>query len=159
MGCSFQDLTTMKSDLSARLWLFRSLLLGGCLLQFATLAWGASPSLGGLSPRGGQRGTEVEVTLSGGQLQDAQEVLFYEAGIEVTKFEVVNAGAVKAMFKILPEAELGSHRLRLRTATGITELRPFFVGALPEVAEKEPNSEFSTPQAITLNITVTCLAY
>jgi len=158
MGCSFQDLTTMKSDLSARLWLFRSLLLGGCLLQFATLAWGASPSLGGLSPRGGQRGTEVEVTLSGGQLQDAQEVLFYEAGIEVTKFEVVNAGAVKAMFKILPEAELGSHRLRLRTATGITELRPFFVGALPEVAEKEPNSEFSTPQAIPLNVTVTGVA-
>ena len=62
------------------------------------------------------------------------------------------------MFKILPDAELGSHRLRLRTATGITELRPFFVGALPEVAEKEPNSEFSTPQAIPVNVTVTGVA-
>ena len=39
-------------------------------------AHAASPSLGGLTPRGAQRGTEVEVVLSGGQLHDAQEILF-----------------------------------------------------------------------------------
>ena len=122
------------------------------------VAEGASPSLGGTTPRGAQRGTEIEVTLSGGNLADAKEVLFYEPGIEVTKFEVVNAGAVKATFKISPECELGCHRLRLRTATGISDLRGFFVGALPEVAEVEPNSEFSTPQAIPLNVTVNGVA-
>src|SRR5258708_11608896 len=98
----------------------------------------ASPSLGGLTPRGAQRGTEVEVVLTGGQLDDAQEILFYEPGIEVAKFEVVNPTTVKVLLKISPECMLGSHRLRIRTATGISELRPFFVGALPEVAEKEP---------------------
>lgn len=134
--------------------------LAGCSIGlFLTLVaipsvHAASPSLGGTTPRGAQRGTEVEVTLSGGRLEDAKEILLYEPGIEVTKFEVVNGGAVKATFKIAPEAQLGSHRLRIRTATGISELRPFFVGALPMIDEKEPNSDFGSPQPIPLNVTV-----
>ena len=132
-------------------------LVGACALVFgwtASITKAASPSFGGTTPRGAQRGTEVEVVLSGAQLNDAQEVLFYEPGIEVTKFEVVNPTTVKTMFKIAPECMLGSHRLRIRTATGISELRPFFVGALPEVVEKEPNSDFANPQPIPMNCTV-----
>jgi hypothetical protein len=115
----------------------------------ADLAQAASPALGGLSPRGAQRGTEIE-----GQLNDAQEILFYEPGIEVAKLELVNPTTVKAVFKIAPECMLGSHRLRVRTATGISDLRPFFVGALPEIVEKEPNSDFAAPQPIPMNVTV-----
>jgi len=114
----------------------------------------ASPVLGGLAPRGGQRGTEIAVTLSGARLEDAQEILFYEPGIEVTKLEVVNPQSVKVSLKISPDAQLGSHRFRVRTATGVSELRPFFVGALPVVDEVEPNSEFASPQAVPLNCTV-----
>src|SRR5207302_2493027 len=95
------------------------------LLSCSTTSQAASPSLGGTSPRGAQRGTEVEVVLSGGQLDDAQEILFYEPGIEVAKFEVVNPTTVKVLFKIAPECMLGSHRLRISTATGISDLRPF----------------------------------
>jgi len=43
--------------------------------------------------------------------------------------------------------------MRLRTASGITELMTFYVGALPQVAEKEPNNEFTAPQKIPLNVT------
>ena len=129
-------------------------LVSGALALGSQQARAASPSLGGVSPRGAQRGTEVEVVLSGGQLDDAQEVLFYEPGIEVTKFEVVNPTTVKANFKISAECQLGSHRLRLRTATGISDLRPFFIGALPEVVEKEPNNDFANPQPIAMNVTV-----
>ncbi|MSR56503.1 MAG: peptidase [Planctomycetaceae bacterium] len=114
----------------------------------------ASPSLGGVAPRGAQRGTEIEVVLSGGQLDDAQEVLFYETGIEVAKFEVVNAGLVKATLKVAADCQLGSHRLRLRTATGLSDLRLFFVGALPETTEVEPNNDFAMPQPIAMNVTV-----
>jgi hypothetical protein len=114
----------------------------------------ASPSLGGTTPRGAQRGTEVEVVFSGAQLDDAQEILFYEPGIEVAKLEVVNPTTVKVVFKIAPDCTLGSHRLRVRTATGVSDLRPFFVGALPEVAEKEPNNDFTAPQPIPMNVTV-----
>ncbi|RPI91232.1 MAG: peptidase [Planctomycetaceae bacterium] len=126
--------------------------------EFKSTATAASPSFGGTTPRGAQRGTELEVVLSGGQLEDAREVLFYEPGIEVTKFEVVNGGTVKATFKIAPDCALGSHRLRIRTATGISDLRPFFVGALPDVAEQEPNSDFAAPQVISMNVTVTGVA-
>ena len=53
-----------------------------------------------------------------------------------------------------PDCRLGEHAVRVRTATGISELRTFWVGALPVVDEKEPNSEFATPQKIALNVTV-----
>jgi len=124
------------------------------VLAWSGAAFAASPSLGGPSPRGGQRGTEQEVTISGGNLIDAAEVLFHEPGIEVTKFEVVDNGNVKATFKIAPDAENGQHRFRIRTKTGITDLRTFFVGPLPSVDEKEPNSDFQTPQPVPMNSTV-----
>lgn len=133
-----------------------------CLLALSALLPGfvsaAQPSLGGTSPRGGQRGTELVVDLQGARLEDAQEVLFYEPGIEVTKLEAPNGSVVKATLKIAADAPLGNHRLRVRTKSGVTELRPFSVGALPEVAEKEPNSEFATPQAVPMNCTVNGVA-
>ena len=114
----------------------------------------AAPSLGGVTPRGVQRGTEAEVVFSGVRLEDAQEILFYEPGIEVTKLEAVNTNTVKVMLKIAPDCQLGAHRLRVRTATGLSDLRHVMVGNLPAVAEVEPNSDFATPQAIPMNITV-----
>ena len=52
--------------------------------------------------------------------------------------------------KIAADCRLGEHAFRVRTATGISELRTFCVGALPVVEEKEPNSDFATPQTIAL---------
>src|SRR5262249_11182241 len=155
--CNFGDRVLMFSFTSSRL-VFCGFVATALLTAAARSSFAASPSLGGLSPRGGQRGTEVEVVLGGGQLDEAQEVLFYETGIEVTKLEVVNPTTVKALFKIAPDCTLGSHRLRIRTATGISDLRPFLVGALPEVAEKEPNSDFAAPQPIPMNVTVNGIA-
>jgi hypothetical protein len=37
-------------------------------------------------------------------------------------------------------------------------LRPFLVGALPEVSEKEPNNDFAAPQPIPMNVTVNGIA-
>ena len=127
---------------------FAALVLGG------SLASGASPSLGGVAPLGAQRGTEAIVTFGGARLADAQEVLFYYPGIAVKKLEVVNDTQVKVTFTITADCRLGEHLLRLRTAGGISEARTFWVGALPDVAEKEPNSEFEQAQAVPLNSTV-----
>lgn len=117
-------------------------------------SFAASPALGGVSPRGAQRGTDAVLTFSGARLSDAQEVLFYTPGITVAKLEVVNDNAVRVTAKIAPDCQLGEHALRIRTASGISELRTFWVGALPVIPEKEPNSEFATPQKITPNVTV-----
>ena len=114
----------------------------------------ASPSLGIIQPRGAQRGTEAVVTFNGGRLADAQEILIYYPGITVKKLEVVNDAQVKVTFAIAPECRLGEHAFRVRTASGISELRTFWVGALPCIDEKEPNSDFALPQPIALNTTV-----
>jgi hypothetical protein len=123
-----------------------------------TQAEASSPSLTGVRPLGGQRGTEVEVNLTGGRLADAKEVMFYEPGITVSKLQVVNDGHVKAFLKLDPNTRLGLYDLRLRTATGISELRTFSVGALKEQSEVEPNNEFAKPQPITMNATVNGIA-
>ncbi|HEV7225979.1 MAG TPA: PPC domain-containing protein, partial [Pirellulales bacterium] len=120
----------------------------------ATQAQAASPSLGGIAPYGAQRGTEIEVNFNGGNLADAQEILLYYPGIKVVQLEAVNENTVKTKLQIAPECRLGIHAVRVRTATGISNLRTFNVGALPEVAEVEPNNEFATPQKINLDSTV-----
>ena len=114
----------------------------------------ASPQLSRILPRGAQRGTEVVLTFTGARLADAQEVLFYEPGITVSKIEPDKAGTkVTVTAKIAPDARLGEYGMRLRTATGISEFRTFWVGRLPVVLEKEPNNDFKTPQPMELNVT------
>jgi hypothetical protein len=132
----------------------RFLLILGALVSSSPHLAASSPSLGGISPRGGQRGKEAVFFFNGARLSDAKEILFYYPGVTVTKLEVVNDGQVKATVQISADCRLGEHAARVRTASGISELRTFFVGALPQIDEKEPNSEFTNPQKIPLNVTV-----
>ena len=118
----------------------------------------AAPELGGFSPYGGQRGTEVEVTLGGARLADAQELFFYEPGIAVAHLEVAGPTAIKVKLAIAADCRLGQHAVRVRSATGISNLRTFSVGNLPEVKEVEPNNLFTAPQKIVLGCTVNGVA-
>lgn len=139
--------------------MMRRLVVGRALLavlaaSFLTVpAWAASPRLSIILPRGIQRGAEHEVTFSGSNLGDAQEILFYSPGFEVTKLEP-NGNTVKATIKVAPDCQPGEHVAQVRTASGISDYRTLFVDALPAVAEKEPNSDFAAPQEITLGVTV-----
>src|SRR5262249_31169038 len=126
----------------------------GLMVLLAAPARASSPALANIMPRGGQRGTEAVLLLNGARLGDAKEILLYYPGLTVTKLEAVNDNQLKATVKIAADCRLGEHALRVRTASGISELQTFYVGALPTVQEKEPNSEFTTPQKISLNVTV-----
>jgi hypothetical protein len=97
---------------------------------------------------------DATLTFRGARLSDAQEVLFYQPGVTVTKVEVVNDGEVKASVKVAPDCRLGEHAARVRAASGLSELRTFYVGALPSVDEVEPNSEFAAAQKVALDVTV-----
>ena len=55
------------------------------LLMPASPAWAVAPVVRLIQPVGGQRGTEVAVTLSGQRLNDIQEILFYQPGIKVLR--------------------------------------------------------------------------
>lgn len=130
--------------------------ISAAALGAATLesAQAASPSLGSIIPYGAQRGAEIEVNFNGANLADAQEILLYYPGIKVASLEAVNENTVKTKLQIAPDCRMGIHAMRVRTATGITNLRTFNIGALPEIAEVEPNSEFTTPQKINLDTTI-----
>ncbi len=123
-------------------------------LAAATTAWAYEPAVNVIQPTGFQRGTTIEATFSGARLGDARELMFYEPGISVKKITPVNANQFKATLEIAESCRLGIHAVRVRTASGISNLRTFTVGALPMVAEKEPNSQFTAPQAIPLESTV-----
>ena len=66
--------------------LFAAIALG---LGLAALGQAASPGLSLVLPRGGQRGSTVEVRFIGDRLGDVREVLFYSPGFEVQKIEPV----------------------------------------------------------------------
>ena len=128
------------------------------MMIVATPALAISPNVRGISPVGGQRGTEVVVTLTGQRLSDIKEILFYQPGVTVSKIEVDKTGQVKATFKVAADAPLGLHDFRVRTATGVSALKTFSVGALRDVKEVEPNNDFAKPQPIDMNVTVNGIA-
>lgn len=114
----------------------------------------ASPQLESVSPPGLTRGEETTLTLQGRRLDDAVDLIFYENGVELRGLEAASPKELKATLVVAEDCRLGEHGLRIRTRSGISELRTFFVGDLPSVEEKEPNSDFAEPQEIPLGVTV-----
>jgi hypothetical protein len=114
----------------------------------------SSPSLSIIMPRGVKRGAETVMTFSGARLADGEEIFFYEKGFTVKKIEANGANQLKVTVSVAADARLGEHTAQVRTKSGISEYRTFYVGPFAETAEKEPNSEFTAPQAVSLNTTV-----
>lgn len=117
----------------------------------------ASPTLRRITPAGVQRGTETELILSGTFLDDAIGLIFYQPGVELLEFSPGKNPAptrMQAKVRVAADCPLGEHQVRVRTKSGISEISTFFVGALPQVREKEPNNDFAEPQSVALNTTV-----
>jgi len=133
-----------------------ALVFGALWFAAADLAHASAPHLAGTNPAGAQRGSEVEVTLRGERLSDAQEILWYSPGITVARLEVpTNQSAiVKAQLKIAPDCRLGEHCLRVRCASGVSDLRTFWVGPFPTLKDAGTNSDFAQAQPVPLNVTV-----
>lgn len=113
------------------------------------------PVVSRVEPPGLQRGADNTVIIRGARLTDAKQLLFYEPGIEVVTFEVVDDAAVKATLRVPATYPNGVHAFRLVSESGISNLRMFGVGQFPQVEEVEPNSLFEKPQAVAINTTVT----
>jgi hypothetical protein len=138
--------------------IFRYLLVVSSACAFAALfgraSEAASPQLSYVLPPGVQRGHEHVLTLTGARLRDAEEALLYQDGVTVKKLEPVDAKNVRLTVEVAPDCRLGEHIIQLRTRSGISDYRPFFVGALPSLDEKEPNSSFDEPQPVDMNVCV-----
>ncbi|MEY4798249.1 MAG: hypothetical protein RI978_550, partial [Verrucomicrobiota bacterium] len=124
------------------------------LLCLAAGLRAAYPEFSACKPNGGQRGSEFKLTVTGTRLEDFETLLFYDPGFTVKSVDAVAAGKVDLTIAVAADATLGSHLVRVRTRTGLSHPRQFFVSPYPTVDEKEPNSEFAQAQAIALNSTI-----
>lgn len=115
----------------------------------------AAPVIDRILPPGGPRGAEIEVEFRGRELEDARELVFENDVITVIGLVQADPQVVKATLRIPPDCPLGGHRLRIRTADGLSELRTFRVAGFTAVRETEPNNDRTAPQAVTLPTTVT----
>ncbi len=119
----------------------------------------ADPQARHCLPHGAQRGTEAKFVISGQQLDDALELMLYDPGMEVVSLTVPDDEKRKGkeldvVVKIAPDCPLGSQRMRVRTATGQSDIVNLSIGALPVISEKEPNSDFAASQQIELDHTI-----
>src|SRR6185437_9617015 len=154
-GAGLSACTTMQIRNPASPMRFRWILLIVSLLGWPAGVLAASPELQGVTPRGAQRGTEADLVFTGSRLADARDVLFYEPGITVTKVESSDAQHAKVHVRIDKDARIGIYPMRIRTGTGLSELRTFCVTPYPVAEEREPNNDLGTAQSVELNTTVT----
>ncbi len=136
-----------------------TLLLSLIVVMFGDSVFAAAPRFSNVLPRGVQRGTEVDLTIYGTNLEDVEELMLYDSGMEVVSLtphadEKQVGRQWVAKIKIAENCLLGVQRMRIRTKTGLSDLQNLHVGALPVVEEKEPNTDFDTPQVIEKNVTV-----
>ncbi len=133
---------------------FRLLLALTFQVIFTQGAFASSPSLSNILPRGAQRGTEIDLNFHGDRLDDSVEVMTYTPGFAFGPIEVISPKHIRTKVTISNEATLGEHLMRIRTSSGLSQVKSFWVGQFGSLAEKEPNSEFSTPQPVAMNTTV-----
>lgn len=133
----------------------RRFVVAALLTAGAGSAPAAEPKIGRLDPHGAQRGTEAAIRLVGQRLGDRPEqILFYEAGVELVELTADGADAAKATFRIAPDCQPGPHAIRLRTATGLSNLVTLHVGDYPELTEQEPNNNADEAQLVPLGTVV-----
>ncbi len=92
--------------------------------------------------------------MTGTQLEDFEGFIFMTPGFTMKKVIKAEAKKVLAIIAIAQTVPLGNHYFRLRTKTGISHGRQFFVGQYPNVVEKEPNDDFASPQMVGFGQTV-----
>jgi hypothetical protein len=128
--------------------------IAAVLFMVAGAVRAASPHIGAIDPPGVQRGTDTDIAVTGGRLQDARGLLFYSPGIQVFSFHPVDGGRVRARLRVAPDCALGEHDVRLWTESGISELVPLYVGPFPPATCSGSNHDVAHAQPVPINSTV-----
>jgi hypothetical protein len=132
-----------------------------------------APRLMTVMPPGGKIGSSVEVTFTGTDLEEPEQLLFSHPGIKAEplagpvppppppdpKMKKPKPGMGKPVvsrFKVTLAADvpLGIHDVRFVNKWGVSNPRAFVAGDLNEVLEKEPNNDVEQAQRIAINSTV-----
>jgi hypothetical protein len=126
-----------------------AVLIGAAFAQWSPSS--GPPTLDPIVPPGCQRGTTAEITLIGTGFADPLAGWLGAAG-RVTLRPGATTGKdsmkIAARIELPADAPLGMHRLRLATASGLTNFRPFCVDAFAEIAASGQNHGHATAQLI-----------
>ena len=129
------------------------------------------PALSSISAQGAQQGQNVEVTLTGKNLDTATAVWFSGTGITAEIRQETQQAAVLfngtgvsgqvptdarlvASLTIAPDAPLGVQQIRIVTPYGVSNAQNFIIGNLPEVNENEATEKAEMSNWLELPVTV-----
>ncbi len=105
------------------------------------------PTLTTLANVGGKPGGTVDLTLTGTNLTDATGVWTTFGGKVTIPDGQKDAAKLNVKVEVPADAPIGLHTMRVATKAGVSNLRPFVIDELPEVAEKENNKK-AAPQVL-----------
>ncbi|MFN9277252.1 MAG: hypothetical protein ACK6D2_16150, partial [Planctomycetota bacterium] len=126
-------------------------LVAAVAVAAAALPQAPAPRLASLSPAGCARGVEVDVTLRGERGGDTVAVHFDEPGLAVVAVKPAADRCVVTL-RAAPDCRLGAHRLRARSALGLSNLLTFHVGALPSLREeRQGDAAIAVPLGVTVD--------
>jgi hypothetical protein len=110
----------------------------------------APPKVNYLFPAGGQRGQTVNVTAGGDFSSWPVQAWSDRPGLTAT----CEKDKGKLAIAVAADAAPGVYWLRLFSGDGASNLKPFVVGTLPEIAETEPNDAPEKPQTAEPHVVV-----
>ncbi|HUP79914.1 MAG TPA: serine protease, partial [Pirellula sp.] len=104
-------------------------------------------------PMGGTVGTQLEISITGENIEGANELLFTHFGLTATrKLDAKGQpDANKYIVNIASDVPTGIYEARLMTRLGISSSRVFSVGTLNEVTQLTPNSSLASSMALQVN--------
>ena len=111
----------------------------------------AAPTVAQPFPMGVQRGTTLDLNLTGTNLNEPTGVLAsFPAKITIPTENNNGKEAAKLLVKLeVPkDAPLGWHTLRVATTRGISNFRLFCIDDLPQIVEKSDNKSLATAQEV-----------
>lgn len=141
---------------------YRSMLLAalfcGVSLSFESVSFAQSvglpaPRLLTTIPMGAKVGSQVEVTISGEHIEDADELTFSDR--RITAARKLNAAGQpepnKYVVSIAADCPIGIHEARVMTRLGISSSRAFSVGTLDEAVQTKANTTLATAMELKIN--------
>src|SRR4051794_28851252 len=129
----------------ARFILIFALAAAPCLAQQVTLPL---PRLLTVTPMGGQAGTKVDVTITGENLEEVSSLVFSSPKISATPVAGVEN---KFTVSIAADAPAGVYDAWVLSRLGVSSVRAFSVGQLPEITRGKPNNSAETALAVPAN--------
>ena len=111
----------------------------------------AAPVLKPVTPHGAQRGTTIDLTLTGSNLAEPTGLWLdfpAKATFPPENNNGKDGGKLLVRLEVPKDAPMGFHALRLATTRGLSNLRLFCVDDLPQVLAKDDNHALATAQPV-----------